>query len=80
MCNNGITASELLRMYYPNNPRVTILGETGFGWPVYNATEEPGARNANWVSGTVVETGQMVYFPWGHTDQVNVWVDAQLAK
>jgi hypothetical protein len=78
MCNNGY--SEYygdLQPYYANNPRVTTT--LTYGNTLYNATFENGAPNANWVSATVLETGQVVYFQWGYGNPVKQWVDNVLA-
>jgi len=34
---------------------------------------------SNWVSATVLETGQVVYFQWGYGTPVKQWVDNVLA-
>ncbi len=78
MCNNGY--SEYygdLQPYYANNPRVTTT--LTHGNTLYNATFENGAPNANWVSATILETGQVVYFQWGYGTPVKQWVDNVLA-
>jgi hypothetical protein len=79
MCNNGYTEPGTLQPYYANNPRVTIALAHGFNTAVYNATLEPGAINGDWVRGTVQETGQMVYLPWGVSNSAIAWIDTQLA-